>query len=155
MRAYARRRGCRLYAVQRAVATGRIHLVDGKIDPESADREWAANTRPAANAGHQGGEGGQHGGEQGSAYRQARADRERYLARIARLNYQETVAGLVDVGQVRATAERLVERARQVLLALPGRLALAIAAQSDVFEVRRMLLEELRAVCEQLARGRF
>src|SRR6185295_16779388 len=35
-------------AVSKAVAAGRIHaLPDGTIDPESADREWEANTSEA------------------------------------------------------------------------------------------------------------
>lgn len=51
-RAYARRRGCAVNAVQKAIRDGRLHesivLVDGdaKIaDPELADREWDENTR--------------------------------------------------------------------------------------------------------------
>jgi hypothetical protein len=46
MREYARRRGCTLRAVQKAIETNRIALIDGKIDPELADRQWAARTDP-------------------------------------------------------------------------------------------------------------
>lgn len=51
--AYAKRRGVSTVAVSKAIATGRLResviMVDGqpKIrDPEFADREWEANTRP-------------------------------------------------------------------------------------------------------------
>lgn len=43
--AYARHRGCDEKAVRKAVAEGRISLIDGKIDPEVADIQWARNTR--------------------------------------------------------------------------------------------------------------
>lgn len=51
--AYARRRGVSVEAVSKAVARGRLRgaivMVDGKpkiADPEVADTEWQANTRP-------------------------------------------------------------------------------------------------------------
>lgn len=47
-RAYARHRGLAENAVRHAIARGRITLEpDGTIDPEKADREWAASTDPA------------------------------------------------------------------------------------------------------------
>ena len=45
MRAYAKRRGCDVAAVSRQVNKGRITLTDGKINPVTADREWANTTR--------------------------------------------------------------------------------------------------------------
>ena len=41
---YARRRGVSRVAVHKAVTSGRISLIDGKIDPEVADIQWARNT---------------------------------------------------------------------------------------------------------------
>jgi len=46
LRAYARHRGCSLAAVQKAISSGRIMPIGGKIDAKLADREWAANTDP-------------------------------------------------------------------------------------------------------------
>ncbi len=43
--AYARYRGCDEKAVRQAISAGRITLIDGKIDPEVADIQWAKNTR--------------------------------------------------------------------------------------------------------------
>jgi hypothetical protein len=42
-RAYAKHRGVSHTAVQKAVAMGRINLIDGKLDPNVADREWGEN----------------------------------------------------------------------------------------------------------------
>jgi hypothetical protein len=46
--AYARLRGCDEKAVRKAVAEGRISLINGKIDPAVADIQWARNTRARA-----------------------------------------------------------------------------------------------------------
>ena len=46
LRAYARHRDVSLTAVQKARDSGRISLINGKIDPEVADIQWAKNTRP-------------------------------------------------------------------------------------------------------------
>lgn len=49
--AYARHRGVDEKAVRKAVAEGRISLINGKIDPAVADIQWAANTRARAGSG--------------------------------------------------------------------------------------------------------
>ncbi len=48
--AYARHRGVDEKAVRKAVAEGRISLINGKIDPDVADIQWAANTRARVGA---------------------------------------------------------------------------------------------------------
>jgi hypothetical protein len=51
-RAYARHRGVAENAVRKAIASGRITLEpDGTIDPEKADRDWAARTDPSQQRG--------------------------------------------------------------------------------------------------------
>lgn len=40
LRAYSRHRGVTLRAVQKAIQTGRISTVNGKIDPDDADARW-------------------------------------------------------------------------------------------------------------------
>lgn len=47
IREYSRHRGCTHAAVRKAIASGRIQIVDGKIDSAEADRQWAAATNPA------------------------------------------------------------------------------------------------------------
>lgn len=48
---YARRRGVAKSAVAKAVAEGRISLIDGKVDPHVADIQWERNTRARAGSG--------------------------------------------------------------------------------------------------------
>jgi hypothetical protein len=45
---YARHRGVSAEAVSQAIKAGRITLVNGKIDQEAADIQWAANTEAQA-----------------------------------------------------------------------------------------------------------
>lgn len=45
---YARRTARHHSTVLKAIRTGRISLIDGKIDPEVADIQWAKNTRVRA-----------------------------------------------------------------------------------------------------------
>lgn len=47
--AYARHRGCDEKSVRKAIAEGRITLIDGKIDPAVADIQWMQNTRARVN----------------------------------------------------------------------------------------------------------
>ena len=49
--AYARHRGCDEKAVRKAINEGRISLINGKIDPDVADIQWAKNTRARASQG--------------------------------------------------------------------------------------------------------
>ena len=44
MSEYARMRGCTHQAVSKAAKAGRITLIDGRVDPEVADIQWARNT---------------------------------------------------------------------------------------------------------------
>ncbi len=48
---YARMRDVSKMAVSKAVADGRITLIDGKIDPDVADIQWAKNTRARVDSG--------------------------------------------------------------------------------------------------------
>lgn len=68
--AYARHRGCDEKAVRKAIIEGRISSIDGKIDPEVADIQWARNTRarvPAGGGGSGSGAGGSDLVDQASA----------------------------------------------------------------------------------------
>lgn len=59
---YARRRGVAKSAVAKAVAEGRITLIDGKVDPAVADIQWAQNTRARADSRRTGAPDGTEGG---------------------------------------------------------------------------------------------
>jgi hypothetical protein len=175
-REYARRRDVSPAAVCKAIKTGRIRLIYGKIDPDLADREWAANTnggqalRSAAIAAGAtiasggaplGGSGGGDGSEPGPPgagppsngidYGQQRALHESYRARTAELEFKMRAGEVVDAERVRAIWFNNARRARDMILAIPDRLAPIVAAEGDRFEVHRIMLEEFRRVCDQIA----
>jgi hypothetical protein len=145
LRAYARRRGVSHEAVRRALASGRIGArPDGRIDPETADRQWGANTRPKVRRGL--------GGDPPlMSFAEARALREHYRAELARLEYEQRVAGLLDAEEVRAAAFTCARRARDLLLAIPDRVAPVVAGLTDVGECHRVLEAEVERASDELS----
>jgi hypothetical protein len=157
-RAYAKLRGVSPPAVCKAVKTGRIRLVYGKIDPEQADREWAANTLGMGDKGPTGGNGGRPAGQvageaasPGGTYSDQRAIHEGFKARLAQLDFERQSGKVLEGDKVRAAWFNNTRRARDMLLTIPDRLAPVLAGESDRFEVHRILLEEIRRVCDDIA----
>jgi hypothetical protein len=167
-REYARRRGISHMAVQRAVNTGRISTVEGKIDPDLADREWRENTdqskprnRITGNPKHARIAGepsepmdfGAADGASGTAsgYAKARAARELYQAQLAKLELDRQRGILVRADEVRLGAFNMARKARDQLIALPERVAAILAATQDPAEVQRILEEEIERICQEIA----
>jgi hypothetical protein len=177
LREYARRRGVSAMAVSKAAKSGRITLVDGKVDVATADRDWPSNTNPgqlafkappAATAAQ--GEGSQEAGDDGAGepdteqtdaakkaasttaqYGSARAVREMYNARLAKIEFEKETGVLVNADQVRVAAFNAARTARDSLLSMPDRLSPVLAGEGNQFEIHRLLSEEIRRVCDELA----
>ena len=155
---------------------------DGLIDRERADAEWAAEPHPAkavgapgpgfaaAAAGHLGRPQAIGGaapplarslpngpvkpglGASLEAFSQARTLNETYKARTTRLEFERLDGTLVRVDDMRLSGFNAARRARDLLLALPDRLAAVLAGTSDPVEVHRLLSADIRRVCEELGR---
>ena len=172
-REYARRRGISHSSVQRAVKSGRISTVDGKIDPALADREWSENTdhskprgRIAGRPRHKRPEGmpsgltdfgevgvGPEGRGSATRYARARAAREVCQAQLAKLQLDRQRGTLVRADEVRIAAFNAARGARDQLIALPERLSAILAGIQDADEVRRILEEEIERVCTVISEG--
>lgn len=170
LREYARRRGISLMAVQRAISTGRITTVDGKIDPAQADREWLENTDQSKPRNRITGRPKQSrapgepsepmdfgatddtagGNGTGSGYAKARAARELYQAQLAKLELDRQRGILVRADEVRVGAFNMARKARDQLIALPERVAAILAATQDAAEVQRILEEEIERICQEI-----
>ena len=157
--AYARHRGVSHVAVLKAIKTGRIvKESDGTIDPEKADAAWANNTSPAQQrkvpkkieqaperpidpplAGS------------GPNYAQSRAIKEAYLARLAKLEYEEKSGVLIRADSVKVAWFNTLRVLRDRTLNLPDRLAPILAAETDPKCVREMLDAELRLILSDAA----
>jgi hypothetical protein len=165
LRAYARHRGVSLAAVQKALHSGRISATtDGMIDSDRTDAEWKAKTRP-----------GQHRGKQiaavtrepersepsaasGLDYFRARAIRENYLARLAKIEFEEKTAKLISRDEVQVAAFTKARTVRDNLLNIPDRLAATLAAESDADKVYQLMTacrrkQPLRSTTTRSARG--
>lgn len=181
LREYSRRRGVSAMAVSKAAKSGRITLVDGKVDVAAADRDWPANTNPgqmaykaeatAAAAAAIAGEGDPEAGQEltettpekaaaieamGSRtkYGAARATREMYLSRIAEIDYKKQTGELIAADLVRVAAFKAARTARDSLLSMPDRLAPVLAGESDQFKVHAIMSEEIRRVCNDIANAK-
>jgi pyruvate/2-oxoglutarate dehydrogenase complex dihydrolipoamide acyltransferase (E2) component len=154
LRAYAKHHGVSLAAVQKAIHSGRITpTADGLIDSDRADAEWNAKTRP-----------GQRRAKSAAApvpsaeapaagldYFRARAIRESYLARLAKIEFEERIAKVVDRDEVQVAAFTRGRVVRDNMLNIPDRVAATLAAESDVDRVHRILSDEIRMALDVLA----
>ena len=148
-RAYARHRGISLAAVQKAIKAGRIRTTaDGKIDAELADQEWERNTNYGASPAT---------GEasvSGPSYAQSRAIREAYLARLAKIEYEERLGKLINRDEVQVAAFNKFRVFRDGMLNIPDRVAAVLAAETDTRKVHESLTVEIRKALNEFADGR-
>ena len=176
LRAYARHRGVALSAVQKAIATGRIHPEpDGSIDPIKADAQWDRHTRtaqpttprvttarppPVA----------QHASQpaapppmpqasddaRGVDYHKARAVRETYSARLAKLEFEERTGKLISKDEVDIKYFQLARQLRDRMQQIPRKVApeivALVVADPDVRGVTDILDVAIREALEDLAR---
>ncbi len=157
--AYARHRGVSHVAVLKAIKTGRIAKeTDGTIDPDKADAAWEKNTDPAqqrkpAKKAEQAPERPIDPPLVGSGpnYAQSRAIKEAYLARLAKLEYEEKSGVVVRADAVKVAWFNTLRVLRDRLTNLPDRLAPILAAEDDPKLVREMLDAELRLILTDAA----
>jgi hypothetical protein len=169
IRGYARHRQINHTSVLKAIRAGRIHQeANGLIDSERADLEWSSNTDEAkplnsisGNSKHRRdedvptlgarSEGGNGSGRVAGSYASARAAREVVELRIRQIELRRLERTLVDAESVRKEAFNSARAARDALLAIPDRVSAIVAGLDDQHEVHRVLMEEIRNVCEDIA----
>lgn len=163
LRAYAKHRGVSLRAVQKAIASGRISKTeDGRLDADAADANWVRNTAPrpqppsksAKPAPHQNVHRHSDAGarepsdsprlETGLEYSKARAVRESYLARLAKIDFEERSGKLVNRDEVQVAAFNRFRQFRDGMLNIADRLAAVLAAERDPSKVHELLMSEIR-----------
>ncbi|OFZ54968.1 MAG: hypothetical protein A2428_03075 [Bdellovibrionales bacterium RIFOXYC1_FULL_54_43] len=148
LRAYAKHRGVALQAVQKAVKSGRITLVKGAkgkkgIDPASADRQWDETTDPGMQRSQK--------SEATGTFQQARAMREAYRAKEAKLAYEERIGKLVSAERIKTEAFECARMVRDSILNIPNRIAHELAGETDPGKVHALLTVELNKALEELA----
>ena len=173
LRAYARHRGVSLRAVQKALKSGRIATrEDGQIDADDADTNWARNTAPrpqpssmpakpaaAPQSAHH-----HHSDpprpaevndppklESGLEYARARAVRETYMARLAKIDFEERTEKLVSSDEVQVSAFNRFRQFRDGMLNIPDRLAAVLAAETQPRRVHELLATEIRKALSEFS----
>ena len=165
-KAYAKQRGVALPSVIAAISSGRLHAsVKRKgqgyhIDPELADQEWQANTDTGqgapAHAKHRGALPHpselpqQFDDDMPITYAEARAQHERFKARLAELELEQREGKLVNADDVKRESYKTARQVRDALLNIPDRLAGELAAESNQFKVHQRLVKEIRRALEEL-----
>lgn len=162
--AYARHRGCDEKAVRKAIAEGRISLIDGKIDPDVADIQWAKNTRaradskrvepsPAldgggASAGLQSPASGPESAPAAPGYIDYRTIREKAEAEMAQRANMKAAGQLID----RAPTERgifdVIRTFRDAAMSVAQRSAPKVVGMADAREIEHVIVNETRKALE-------
>lgn len=164
-KAYAKHRGVTLAAVLKAITEERIKASVRRkgpgyqIDPELADKEWSLNTDSgsgypahAKNRQETQDQAGDDEPEDGEpiTYAQARAQHERFKARLAQLELEQREGKLVEADVVKREAFRTARLVRDALLNLPDRIAAELANETNQFKVHQRLVSEIRRALEDL-----
>ena len=93
------------------------------------------------------------GGFGASQYTKARAVREHYQARLAKIEYEERVGKLVSRDEIQVAAFNKFRQFRDQLLNIPERVTAMLAAESEPAKVHAILSEEIRRALNDFADG--
>lgn len=173
---YAAHRGCSPAAIEYAISKGYVHRdKNGQIDVEKADAHWDAVANPAQAKGRnavQAGESTKGAWTESRAaavaaskfaeaqtiaknisFAESRATKEIWAAKLKELEYEAKRASLISRDEVEIAAETAGRKFRDALFNLPPRLAAQLAAESDSFEIQKILEAELRQVLDEAFGG--
>jgi hypothetical protein len=89
---------------------------------------------------------------QSSEFQKSRAEREKWAAKSAQLDYERSIGKLLDAEQVEASAASAVIVLRTNLEAMPSELAPLLAAMTDEARVRSALAERIEHALQECAR---
>ncbi len=132
---FARKCGVSRQRINDLVKSGVVNLVDGRIDPEAADRAIAANADPSK---------AKKLRPAKSDFQAARAVKEYYLAQLRKLEYEKESGQLVEKEQVKKDAFDTGRRVRDALLNIPDRVAATLSTENDEGRVYKILTEEIK-----------
>ena len=162
--AYARHRGCDEKAVRKAIAEGRISAIDGKIDPEVADIQWAKNTRARGDSGRtvagnaaEAGQGmpaaseapsGPESGPSAPGYADYRAIREKAEAEMAQRANAKDAGLLVERARVERGMYDVMRAFRDSVMTIGQRSAPRCIGLADARDIEHVITDETRKALE-------
>lgn len=163
--AFAKMRGVSVEAVSKAVRVGRLSKSvrwskagQPRLMADIATQEWETNTdasqqrvravpppkvsEPEIEQ--------PTGGHSANTFQQARTLREAYMARLAKLEYEEKSGRLVAADSVKNEAFRMARIVRDNLLNIPDRVSSELANESNQFKIHQRLTAEIRRALEEM-----
>lgn len=154
---YARRRGVSPVAVHKAIKSGRISLIEGKIDPEVADIQWEKNTDKVKQAAANGGRIREAENTQMAAllaqsspavedYMHWKTRRERAEAIRSEQDQEREANNLVYKDSIERGAKTAARLLRDQFLSLPARIAAELSPITDIPTIEQRLRDEIRLV---------
>lgn len=149
-------------AVNKAIKSGRLirSVVIGKngdvvgVDPETGVQEWAENSPDQVSTATKALNDENLPLPAGLSYADARAVRENYQARLAKLLYEEKMGRLVDSEHAEKEFFELGRIVRNSILTVPDRYGHELAAETDVNRFTEKLTKVLIEALEQAANER-
>lgn len=159
---YARHRGCTPPTVHRAIKDGRITLINGKIDPAVADREWDANTdhqmrenalsRVTKSKEEEALTHGEEAAKNGDTYLAWKTRRERAEALRSELAHAQASGELYEKAAADRAAKTMARLLRDRLFGIASRVSAELAGLSDPAAIEALLNRELRAALSAIER---
>jgi crotonobetainyl-CoA:carnitine CoA-transferase CaiB-like acyl-CoA transferase len=162
LRAYARHRGISLKAVQKAIASGRIHKsASGKIAVAGADRAWAANTdmarRPVDSVFNfqtrsidDDDSEDEVQDQTTSDYQKHRALREEIRAKKEQIELDKMTGATLDVAEANRIIFTAFRTVRDAIMNVPVRTKDLIAAETNPMRIEALLEKELASALESI-----
>ena len=84
------------------------------------------------------------------SFAEAQAEKERYKAKLAKLEYEHKIGQLVDRESVEREAFRVARVVRDAMLSIPDRLAALVTAETDQAKNHAILTKEIMAALKGL-----
>ena len=154
---FAKRQGWSRQYVAKLVKSGKIKLVNGKVDEQAALSALKQQAEPAtalrqAPARQEAFPATPTDSRQAVDFVTARTMREAFKAKMAKMEYEEKSGKLTDAARVRDDAFQAARMVRDALLGIPDRLADVLAAETDPKKIRELLMNELEDILNELSR---
>jgi hypothetical protein len=128
------------------------------IDVDQADRDWNSNSSPVNSPQRSRNvERTTEPASLGPSFAQSRAVRETYLARLAKIEFEERSGKLLSRDEVTVAAFTVARTVRDNILNIPDRVAALLAAEANPARVHQILSDEIRKALIELCdedRGR-
>ena len=154
---FAKRQGWSRQYVAKLVKSGKIKLVNGKVDEQTALSALKQQAEPATAlrqtpARQEAFPANPTDSRQAVDFVTARTMREAFKARMAKMEYEEKSGKLTDAVRVRDDAFQAARMVRDALLGIPDRQADVLAAETDPKKIRELLMNELEDILNELSR---